>query len=137
MALPDIASIRAGAKTRLLTITGWEVYDRPVGSIVAKCFVIGPVEGLSYDEAFGGGVDHLTLPVRAFIGGVDDFSGWEELDDLMAGTGSDSVRAAIDGDVTLGGVVDTSTIAGVRNSGQYRVGTTDYLGCEFLLEVWA
>jgi hypothetical protein len=53
----------------------------------------------------------------------------------MAPTGTESVKAAVETDKTLGGVVDSARVTRHEEPGFYDYGGTTLLGVEFTIEV--
>ena len=59
----------------------------------------------------------------------------DSLDSYLDGSGSTSVKSAIEGDTTLGGVVSSARVVEASNYGVYTVNSIDYLGVEFSVEI--
>jgi len=122
MAGATIAEIRAGLETRLATIpnvvTSAYMIDSPPDLTLQ---VMGP-DLVEYDQAMQRGLDEWTFIVQGFSGSPDSQAAQERLDDWLAPSGANSVKAAIEGDRgsggALGGVVDD---VWVRQSSGYKV----------------
>lgn len=96
----------------------------------------------------------LELPDREIIGGGDFYRRTYEilflahpiqngvaraqdaLDPYLATSGASSIRAAIEGDRTLGGVVSWVHLQPATDYGGFEVGGIEYLGARMVLEVW-
>ena len=76
--------------------------------------------------------------MRVFVGAVTDIGSQKRLDGMLAATGADSVKAAIESDRTLDGACDSLRV--VRCSG-YRLfgreGAPSVLGAEWDVEIYA
>lgn len=112
----EITNIRNGLQVRLETITGLQVYDHePDGSSVTPAASIAfagwtPQETFAYSGRPAGGVTYLfTITVR--LSGLIPEEQWQALDDYINPTGTNSILAAIDGDDTLGSVVEYTVIS--------------------------
>lgn len=132
--MADLAAIRAGLAARLATIEGLQqsayVLAQPTPPAVEV--MPGPID---YDLAMGRGLDRRNFTVRAFVGLTGDIGAQKLLDKLLAKDGPQSIKAAIESDPTLGGVVDDLHVR--RNTG-YRVfvkGSDQVLGSEWEIEV--
>ncbi len=132
-----LAEIRAGLETALATIpdvvTSAYMLDSPPDLTLQ---VMGP-DLVEYDLAMQRGLDRWTMIVQAFSGSPDTTAAQQNLDDWMAPRGTNSVKAAVESDVTLGGIVQSARV--MRSSG-YRIydlpnrGRT--LGTEFFVDVF-
>lgn len=133
MASPS--SIRSGLKTRLETITDFKaVYAKAPGTPMMPCAIIlpGPIE---FDEAMARGADVFVFEVRVLVQRSTDDLAQDHLDPYLAGSGGQSVKAAIEGDGTLGGVADWTRVTGVPSYGDIDHAGMSYLGAKFRVEV--
>lgn len=133
--MASLSTIRDGLKTRLATIAGLEVYDVVPDQANVPCAMVGPPERITFDSVMQRGADEYLIPIRILVNRSDLGSAQDALDGYLAGAGATSVKAAIEGDVTLGGAVDTTRVKEARNYGAFEVGEITYLGVEFLTEV--
>lgn len=131
----SVKTVGSGLKTRLETISGLKVfaphelrdsYSYPVFAIIVHM-------GTDYDITGGGNnsTDLHHFKILLGITRADTPSALSKLLDYTAKTGTKSIRAAILGDVTLGGVAQS--IPNVNNTGQngFRWGGQVYLGTTF------
>ena len=117
MAAATLAQIRAGLETRLATIpnvtTSAYMLDSPPDLTLQ---VLGP-DRIEYDQAMASGLDYWTIIVQGYSGSPESKAAQVNLDSWLARTGANSVKAAIEGDRSLGGIVDDCV---VRMSSGYR-----------------
>ena len=137
MAGATLAEIRAGLETRLATIpnvvTSAYMLDSPPDLTLQ---VLGPAR-VEWDQTMKRGLDTWTFIVQGFSGSPESQAASINLDNWLAPSGSESVKAAIEGDGTLGGVVYA---VWVRATSGYRFydlpnrGRT--LGAEWTVEIF-
>ena len=90
---------------------------------------------MSYDQAFGNGLELLTFTITVIAQRFDTAANQALLDDLISG--SASVRALIAGDLTLNGSCSTCQLTQMSEYGLISANETDYIGANFTLEVYA
>jgi len=90
---------------------------------------------IEYDLDMSRGADTFFFLVTVIVGRADDRAAQNNLDRFVSGT--DSIKAAIEADMTLGGVVNFARVTEMTNYRQINVGDTIYLGAEFEVEVVA
>jgi len=140
MANATLAQIREGLRSQLATafaatcqVTGYRKDSPRVPSIQ----VYGP-DNVEYDVAMNRGLDRWTIVVMAFSGSIEERAAQEVLDGWLAPSGSGSIKAAVESDITLGGKVASARVA--RSSG-YREYDLPHagrvLGAEFFVDVYA
>jgi len=117
MAGATLAELRAGIETRLATIpnvvTSAYMLDNPPDLTLQ---VMGP-DQVDYDQAAARGHDNWVFVVQGFSGSPASQAAQMNLDEWLAPTGTNSVKAAIEGDRSLGGIVDDCW---VRSASGYR-----------------
>jgi hypothetical protein len=100
---------------------------------------------IDYDIAPGGltmnarGGDTWTITLRALIGEVSDIGSQQLLDQLLEPNGATSMKAAVESDYTLGGLVYNVTAKTCSGYRQYQPTPTSapVIGAEWTLEVFA
>lgn len=98
--------------------------------------VFGP-ERIRYDSTMARGSDEYRIPVRIYVGRVDEKGAQDRLDAFVSGDGPQSLKVAIEADSTLGGVVDFARVEEARNYGPYQSGQSTFLGVELMVFVIA
>ena len=126
-----IAQIRAGIAANLQTDTSiaaaFQVSAYMLGDPTPPCIWIYP-DAIDYHQAMQEGLTKQTFVVHAFVGAVADEGAQIVLDQLIAEKGAYSVRAAVESDVTLGGIVDDVTVMSCTG---YQVYESPHLGHSF------
>ena len=127
------STVRANLKARLATITGLKTYDYIPDSVNVPGAVVGQLD-LNFDATFNRGFDNATCTILLIVGRMSESAGQTKLDGYLASTGSTSVKAAIEGDVTLGGAVQTLRVTNAT-AGSVQVASTDYLAYRYNVEL--
>lgn len=136
---PTIEQIMDGIETRLATITGLRVSDVSPGQISPPCAIVGVPSVTDYHATFGSArmkLDDLTVTVLVSAAAPDRVS-QKKLAGYANPTGDTSVKAAIEADKTLGGVVDDCIVTSFRPLGLEEVGALGYYGGIFQLRAIA
>ena len=134
--MATFSSIRDGLKTRLATISGVTVYDTVPDFLDPPAIIIAPFNTLSFDTTMARGADTYDIPIVLYIQRVDAASAQDSLDAFLASSGGSSVKAAIQGDPTLGGAAMSARVVSATDYGEYEVSQgTVYLGVTFNIEV--
>lgn len=139
----DISAVRAGIAaaaadvviTPALTATGY-VPD----SITEPHFFTAEVD-IAFDKTHGRGCDELTVTCRVLVGRADDRASQKLLDSLLAGSGTTSLKAAIEaargapGQLALDGEADDLHVVRVQGYRWYEHAGTKYVGAELIIHV--
>ena len=128
------SEVRDGLKTRLETISGMRVYDVIPDTPVAPCAIVGFLD-MNFDSTFARGMDEATVEIDVLVQRFSTRAGQDKLDGLLAGTGSGSVKTAIEGDRTLGGKVSTLRVLSAT-SGNYDAGGNSFLAYRYRITLW-
>lgn len=135
--MASIKAIRDAIKTRLATVAGIYTHDTIPEDVYVPCAIVGFPTTVRYDYAFRTVVSRYTFPVRVLAGRTAEAQSQDTIDDLVSPNGSLSLRAAIDGDPTLGGTAHSTRVVEARDFGVYEVAGVSYIGGELELEVIA
>jgi hypothetical protein len=131
-----ITQIRDGLATRLATITGLRVSadipDNPNPPIA----VIGP-NTVSYDTSFQGGLTTYTFVVTVIVARVSERQAQTRLDAYASTSGTQSIKEAIEGDRSLGGIVADVRVTEMTNVGAVLLGEANYIAANFAVTVYA
>ena len=133
-----LTSIRDGLKTRLETISGLTASEYVPDYTVPPIALVAPLNSLNYDSTMARGADTYEIPVILYISRIDAQTSQDEVDSYLASSGSNSVKAAIEGDTTLGGAAMSVRVISATDYGEYEVTQgTSFLGVTFNIEVIA
>ena len=135
--MASLSSIRSGIATNLGNISSLTVFGFVPDSIEPPTAVVGVVDNIEYDTSMSRGADTYSIPVFLYVSRVDAQDAQDTLDAFLASTGSSSVKAQVESDITLGGEAQSVRVVEADNYGVYTINNIDYLGCEFTIEVIA
>ena len=132
-AVSDVAS---GIATRLATVSGLRTFSfDPMQYNPPVAFPI--LQNIRYHEAFAGGDVQMEFSIMLIAARWAERLSYAVLDGYMSFSGSTSIRAAIEADKTLGGVVQTCVLSSSANITSVSSGEAEYLSVEFGLTVHA
>lgn len=134
---PAIAAIMLAIEDRLKTINGLRTSDYVPDQLNPPVAIVGVPPISNYHATMGRGRFTLEPTITVIVSGALDRIGQRALADYADPTGERSIRAAIEGDKTLGGLVDDCIVVSFRPLGQEAVGAINYIGGEFTLRVVA
>lgn len=115
-----------GLKNRLATITGLRTFSYQPSQINPP--VAFPViNQVNYHRAMGGGLVVFDCVVYVITGRYTDDRANADIDDYLAFSGAKSIRAALEGDETLGGVAQSLTVASSTDITSVSQGDAEFL----------
>jgi hypothetical protein len=132
--LSDIGELRQALATALGSIQGLQVSPYVLAAPTLPCAYIFADE-IEFDYTMGRGTDHLGFVVRVAVPLGNDIGDQVNLDAYRAGSGSRSIKAAIESDSTLGGALRVTGVS--RDTVYVTEGQPPALGCEFRIELYA
>ena len=135
--MANLSSIRSGIATNLENISSLTVFGFVPDSIEPPTAVVGVVDTLEYDSTMARGADTYNIPVFLYVSRIDAQDSQDTLDAFLASSGSSSVKAQVESDITLGGQAQSVRVVEADNYGVYTINNIDYLGVEFMIEVIA
>ena len=134
--MATISQIRSGLSTRLATITGLRSGPTIPDNVNPPYAIVAP-SSVDYHRAFNNALSTYNFTVTVVVGRVSERTSQNSLDAYCSPSGSSSIRVAIEGDKTLGGVVFDTIVTGMRNYGSVTIGDNNYLAAEFDIAVQA
>jgi hypothetical protein len=137
VAAPTIQAIMEGIETRLETISGLRTAEYVPDQINPPQAVVDFPGDITYHEAFAHGKFRVDPTVMILVSKVVDRVGTAALAAYASPTGTNSIHAAIEGDRTLGGVVDDCIVVSFRRLGQEEIDGLGFFGGVFTLHVIA
>lgn len=136
--MASVSALRDGLKTRLATISGLRAHDTFRAEISPPAAIVVPGDPVvSFDSTMARGSDDFNFVITLLVANVVDRVAQDKLDAYLAGSGALSVKAAIEGDVSLGGIASFARVVSARNYGPTQVGDQEFLGVDIVVEVCA
>jgi len=132
--MSSLSELRQGIADRLATIPGLRVSSTFLDAPRPPVAMVLP-DRVDYDLNANRGADTFIFQISLLVGRADERSAQDKMDTYVVGT--NSVKAAVEADRTLGGIADTCRVTEMRNYAQVTVGEVVYLGLEFEVEVIA
>jgi hypothetical protein len=130
----NINGVRDALKANLQTITNMRVYDQIPDVVVPPCAVVGQLD-FTFDIDNQRGLDQASVDVYVIVQRISERAGQDKLDLYLAGSGSGSVKTALESDRSLGGLVDTLRVISA-DSGTYTSGDQTFLSYRYNLTIW-
>lgn len=131
-----ISDLRDGLAANISTISGLRtsafVPDNPTPPIA----IVVP-NRIDFDTANRRGLDSITFDVLVIANRQSERSAQTTLDAYCSPTGSQSIKAAIESDRTLGGKANDLRVTEMSNYGPLSIGETQYLAATFSVSVYA
>lgn len=133
--------IRAALALTIADISGLSTDD---GGIRASAYVLDAVNppivmftpgDMDYDGTFGHGEDTRPYTGIVIVGRVEVVSAQTLLDELRETSGTTSLKAAIEADRTLGGLVDGVQVTGFSGPRPRTYGEITYLSADVTVRV--
>lgn len=133
--MPATASqVLSGMKTRLQTVSGLRAFDYQPDALNPPV-AWSQLNSVTYHGAFGSGDVQYDLTVFVVVGRVSERVAQSNLDGYLSYDGASSIRNAIEGDTTLGGVAQTLVVNRSSSIRSLSVGEAEYLTIEISLTV--
>ena len=131
-----VSQVADGLKARLATISGLRTFSyQPEQVNPPVAFPI--LESVEYHRAMQGGNVQMRFTVMTIVGRYLDRVSHSNLDGYLSYSGATSLRAAIEGDRTLGGVAQTLVLDSGAAVGSLTVAEADFLSVSFSVLVHA
>jgi hypothetical protein len=131
-----VTEIKQGLADRLATIPGLRSYAQQPDNANAP-FAWPMLESITYNGAMGGGLVVHTFQVSVVVGRVAERTAQNQLDGYLSYEGATSIRAAIEGDKTLGGKVQNLIVESAANITTLDANDTTYLMSDFRVVVYS
>lgn len=131
-----VSEAAAALKTALGTITGLRVVDYLPDQVNPPTALVG-IDTVNYHGAFRNGDATYTYTVTVVVSRASERTAQQKLDAFLSATGATSVRAAIEADPTLGGVIQTCVVPTAGNIQVLNINDVMYLTVDFTVTVHA
>ena len=125
-----LTQIAAGLTDALRGIDGLRVYDTQPDSFAVPCAIVN-IDSIDYHGAFQMGLVESTFKVLVLVSRAEVRNAVHALEAYLSPQGDQSIRRAIENDVTLGGVVASAFVSRASAFQAISVGDADYLAVEF------
>lgn len=134
--MAELSAIRTALAEKIGSINGLRTAATVPDQVNPPIAVIIP-ERVTYDEAYARGLVVYTFIVQVVVGKVSERTAQNRLDGFVNPTGATSIKAAIENDKSLGGVVFDSRVTEMTTYTVVQIGDIAYLSCEFRVTVLA
>lgn len=131
-----VSQVATGIRNRLATISGLRVFNYqpeqvnpPIGFPV--------LNQIRYHGAYSGGMVEMDWSIVVVTGRWLDRTAHTALDGYLSYSGATSIRAAIEADKTLGGIVDTVVVPTGANISSMSANDAEFLRVEMALTVYS
>jgi hypothetical protein len=132
--MATIAQIRDGLKARLDTIPGLRAHATMPDVLTGPAAVVSR-RSTTFGTTMDGESDDLTCAVTLFIQYTGERVAQTSLDTYLGPTGANSVKAAVDGDPTLGGVVDYAEVVSAERDRIVEWAGIKWLAADLVVQV--
>lgn len=136
--MSSVSAIADGLKARLATISGLRAYSYQPEQLNPP-FAYPVLNGVTYHQTMGMGnaVTQFDWSVYVVVGRWVDRVAVVNLDNFLSATGASSIRAALEGDLTLGGACADLIVASSANITALEQDDAEYLQISFSLTIYA
>lgn len=130
----QISKVRDALGKNIESISGIRVYDTIPDVVVPPCAIVGQLD-FTFDIDNARGLDQASVDVYVIVQRISERAGQDKLDELLSGTGTKSIKTALESDRTLGGLVNTLRVL-TAESGTYVSGDVTFLSYRYNLVIW-
>lgn len=131
-----VSQVATGLATRLATISGLRTYTYQPEQLNPPV-AFPTLDRVEYHGAMGGGDVVMNWTVTVIVGRYTDRTAHNLLDTFLSYSGAGSVRAAIEQDKSLGGVVQTLVLPSGASISAVTQGDADFLAVTLECKVHA
>lgn len=131
-----VTQVCEGLRTRLATISGVRAFAYQPEQINPPT-AFPELLQVNYHRAFQGGDVEMTFNVHVIAGRWTDRTAFALLDDFLSYSGAKSIRACLEGDKTLGGVVQTLVVTSGADITSISEGGAEFLEIQMTVTVHA
>jgi hypothetical protein len=136
--MASISDLRVGIANNLARISGLRTTNTVPDLVNPPIAMVEPDSTpVSFDIAMNRGLDQFRFTVQVIVARADERSAQNKLDAFCAGSGSYSVKEAIEYDRTLGGVANDCRVTEISSYGSISANENQYLAAEFSVVVYA
>ena len=128
------SDVRDGLKTRLQTISGLRCFDLIPDQVTPPTAIVGQLD-FTFDIDNARGLDLADVDVIVIVQRFSERAGQNRLDSYLSGSGATSIKAAIEGDRTLGGACQTLRVTSAE-SGSYESNSQIFLSYRYRITIY-
>lgn len=128
------SNVRDGLKTRLQTISGLRCFDLIPDQVTPPTAIVGQLD-FTFDIDNARGLDLANVDVIVIVQRFSERAGQNRLDSYLSGSGATSIKAAIEGDRTLGGACQTLRVTSAE-SGSYESNSQIFLSYRYRITIY-
>jgi len=132
----DINAIRTALATNLGGVPGLRTAAL-IPDLVNPPIGIFTLSSIDYNGAMKNGLTTLSFQLTVIVTRVSDRTSQTLIDSYLAPTGTYSVKASVESNRTLGGLVYDLRVEAMTNIGSITANDQEYLAAEFTVTVYA
>jgi hypothetical protein len=132
----SVSQVGDAIKTKLATISGLRTYAFQPEQLNPP-FAYPELTQITYHRSMGLGDVEMQWTINVVVGRYTDRTANELLDEFLSPTGAKSVRAVIESDRTLGGVVQTVILSSAADVTALNEADANFLQVQYQLTVHA
>lgn len=136
--MSSVSAIADGLKARLATISGLRAYSYQPEQLNPP-FAYPVLNGVTYHQTMGMGnaVTQYDWSVYVVVGRWVDRVAITNLDGFISPTGATSIRAALEGDLTLGGACQDLIVASSANISALEQEDAEFMQVSYSVTIYA
>jgi hypothetical protein len=136
--MSSVAAIADGLKARLATISGLRAYSYQPEQLNPP-FAYPVLNGVTYHQTMGMGnaLTQYDWSVYVIVGRWVDRVAITNLDGFLSPTGATSIRAALEGDLTLGGACQDLIVASSANISALEQEDAEFMQVSYSVTIYA
>ena len=131
-----VSQIKTGLAANLATVSGLRAYAYQPDNVNTP-FAWPLLDSIQYNGAMGGGLITHKFTISVVVGRSAERTAQTLLDGYLSYKGVTSIRAAIESDRTLGGVVQDLIVESANNISTLEANDATYLAIDFVVTVYA
>lgn len=132
-----VTQVAEGIRTRLATISGLRAFSYQPEQMNTPPFAYPELNQVDYHRAFRGGDVVMSWTIHVIVGRWTDRTAFAALNDYLSYDGAKSIRACLEGDLTLGGVCQTLVLTSGADVSSVGEGGAEFLEVQMTLTVHA
>jgi len=129
-----ISQMCSGLATNLATVSGLRTSAYQPEQLNPPC-AFPVLNSVTYHAAFGGGDFVADFTVYVIVGRWTDRTAQALLDEMLSYSGSKSIRAALESDLTLGGTSSTLVVSSAASISSVNAADAEFLQIQFTVTV--